>query len=70
MSGDSACSLGTGRVLRDSGKALLVELEDVGEERWIPQSVIHDDSEAFDAEDNSEGEVVVKQWWAAANGLE
>ena len=63
-------SLGDGKVLResDSGKALLVKLE-TGDEVWIPKSVIHDDSEVYDAGENAEGEVVVKEWWAEENKL-
>jgi len=55
------------KVIRDTGKALLVEIE--GEEHWIPHSQIHDDSEVFDAEDNSEGMLVVQFWFADKEGL-
>jgi len=61
-------SLGDGKAVRDSGKALLVKLA-TGEEKWIPKSVIHDDSEVYDAEENAEGEVVVQEWWAEKEGL-
>ena len=61
-------SLGNGKAKKDTGRALLIELE-TGEERWIPSSVIHDDSEVYDAHDNSEGDVVVAQWWAEKEGL-
>lgn len=61
-------SLGDGEAIQDSGRALLVRLES-GEEKWIPKSVIHDDSEVYDAEDNAEGEVVVQEWWAEKEGL-
>lgn len=58
------------KALRESssGKALLCELE-TGEERWIPKSVIHDDSEVYDAADNAEGELVVQGWFADKEGL-
>lgn len=58
------------KVLResDSGKALLCRLES-GDERWIPKSVIHDDSEVYDADDNAEGELVLQAWFAAKEGL-
>jgi len=69
MGNDSAHSLGTVRVKRDTGKALLVDYEDLGFEGWVPHSVIHDDSEVFDADQNSEGDLIVKQWWAEANDL-
>lgn len=61
-------SLGEGKCTRDSGKALLVKLA-TGEEKWIPKSVIHDDSEVYDAGENAEGEVVVQEWWAEKEGL-
>jgi hypothetical protein len=69
--GKSACEVGDGKVIResDSGLALLVDLEDQGDRVWIPKSVIHDDSEVFDADENARGKVVVMQWWAEANGL-
>jgi len=51
-----------------SGLALLCRLES-GEERWIPKSMIHDDSEVYDAGDNSSGELVIKGWWAEQEGL-
>lgn len=37
--------------------------------QWIPKSVVHDDSEVFDAHDNARGKLVVKQWWALNEGL-
>ena len=61
-------NLGDGKAVRDSGKALLVKLA-TGEEKWIPKSVIHDDSEVYDAGENAEGEVVVQEWWAEKEGL-
>jgi hypothetical protein len=69
--GDAACDVGAGKVIResDSGLALLVELEDLGDRVWIPKSVLHDDSEVFDNADNATGKVVVKQWFAEKNGL-
>lgn len=35
-------------------KAFLVALEELGEERWITKSVIHDDSEVFGGGENDE----------------
>lgn len=66
--GGDACSLGEGRVKRATEKALLVELED-GSEVWIPRSVVHDDSEVYDDGEASEGEVVVKRWFAEKESL-
>jgi len=62
-------SLGHGKVTKATDKALEIELTDLGETRWIPRSVIHDDSEVYDDDANKEGEVVVKQWWANQEGL-
>lgn len=63
-------SLGLGHVKRESEKAFLIVLEELGEEKWIPKSVIHDDSEVWCPEGpNASGEVVVKEWWAEREGL-
>lgn len=55
------------RVLKATEKALLIDIE--GEEHWIPQSVVHEDSEVFDDEDNSEGMLVLQEWFAEREGL-
>lgn len=60
-SGSDPFSMGQASILRVTPKALLVLTED-GEERWVPKSVIHDDSEVFD--EGHEGELIVQQWWA------
>lgn len=70
MSGDGT-SLGEARILRQSDKAIMVELVEVGEEIWVPKSVIHDDSEVYGDDvgpDGLSGDLVVKQWWAEKNG--
>ncbi len=64
-SGNEAHTLGDGKITRESDKALLIKIGD--KEIWVPKSVIHDDSEAFDMK-NAEGTVVVKRWWAEKNG--
>lgn len=62
-------SLGQGLVLRATDKALLIALEDLGEPLWVPKSVVHDDSEVYGPDAGAcEGELVVKAWWAEANG--
>jgi hypothetical protein len=67
---DDGVSLGEGEVIRGTDKALLVRLDDVGEEKWIPKSVIHADSEVFDeSNENGIGNVVVMAWWAEKEGL-
>lgn len=34
---------------------------------WVPQSVIHDDSEVFEA--GQSGKLVIFSWWAVREGL-
>lgn len=54
---------------RDSGKALLVVIPDLDDEVWIPHSQIHDDSEVYGmGEDEREGTLVVKKWFAEQRG--
>lgn len=36
---------------------------------WIPKSVVHDDSEVFDAKHNARGKLVLLAWWADQEGL-
>ena len=62
-------SLGMGTVRRETDKALLVQLVDLGSTTWIPKSCIHDDSEVYDNADNAVGEVIVKLWWAREERL-
>jgi len=58
---DSPCT-----AKRETDKALLVEFDD-GEDRWVPKSQIHDDSEVYAAD--TEGTLIVKRWWAQKEGL-
>lgn len=51
--------------LRDSPKAILCRID--GEEKWIPQSQVDDDSEVYKAGD--EGTLVVSAWLAEQKGL-
>lgn len=62
---NSTFSVGA-KCVRETEKALLVELE-TGEERWVPKSVVHDDSEVY--EEGGEGTLVVQEWWAEKEGL-
>ena len=51
-----------------SAKAILVEDED-GEEVWIPNSQIDDDSEIWeDSEKGEEGKLVISEWLATQKG--
>lgn len=69
MAGTEGVSLGKARAKRWTAKAVLVILEDRDdEEKWIPISQIHDDSELYDT-DNSVGRLVVNKWFADMNGL-
>lgn len=62
-------NLGPARVIHSTDKAPLVMLDPGGDEDtvWIPKSVVHDDSEVY-SEKASEGDLIVKAWWAKANG--
>lgn len=53
------------RSIRETDLAVLIEIE--GKEVWVPKSVIDDDSEVW--QDEQEGELVVKEWWAEKNGM-
>lgn len=53
------------RVVRATANALLVDID--GDEHWIPQSQIDDDSEVYKAGD--EGELVVSEWIATQKGM-
>ena len=51
-----------------SAKAILVEDED-GEEVWIPNSQIDDDSDIWeDSEKGEEGKLVISEWLATQKG--
>lgn len=51
----------------DSGKvSVLFNVE--GEELWIPESCIHEDSDVWCDSKESAGTLVVRAWWAKKNG--
>ncbi len=54
------------RCIRESAKAILC-VGPTGKERWIPSSVVHDDSEVY--RQNDFGTLVVHRWWAEKEGL-
>lgn len=64
--GSDPVSLGDGECIRETEKAVLVCFVEKLEEIWIPKSVLHDDSGVFELD--QDGDVVVQQWWAEANG--
>jgi hypothetical protein len=49
------------KVVKETDKALLVRLDD-GEEKWVPKSVIHDDSEIF-SDATQEGKLILQAWF-------
>ena len=51
--------------LKDTDLAILVEID--GEEYWIPQSQVHEDSEVY--QEGDEGRLVVSYWFAKREGL-
>lgn len=72
--------VGSGEKLRETDKAILVDLrgkpDEFGgtssHEMWVPKSVLHDDSEIYGSEIDSggkDGKLVVFSWWAAKQGL-
>lgn len=66
-SGDEAHKMGEGKCIRESEKAILVAFEGEEGQRWIPKSVVHDDSEVWKKDDV--GQLIVKMWWAEKNIL-
>lgn len=51
--------------ISESAKAIQVLID--GERKWIPKSVIHDDSEVYRNDDF--GTLVLKEWFAEKEGL-
>jgi hypothetical protein len=49
-------------VVRETDKAILCQLEEDGEEVWVPQSLVDEASEVWKAKD--EGTLVVPKWFA------
>lgn len=72
MSKGREFSCGPVTCIKATDKALLVEPMAgnpiLSEETWVPLSVIHDDSEVFDGEENAEGELFVVEWFAVKQG--
>lgn len=67
MASDDQARFEDAEVMRETDKALLINIE--GEEKWVPKSVIDDDSEVFDGRENRKGALVLKLWWAEQEGL-
>lgn len=51
---------------RETEKAILVMLPD-NDEKWIPKSQVHDDSEVF--EDGNHGVLIISKWFADKEDL-
>lgn len=53
------------QVIRETDKAILVTRG--RGELWVPKSVLHDDSEVYEAGDS--GTMIVQEWWAEEKNL-
>lgn len=53
-------------IIKDTGKAILVNAPEFDEPQWIPLSQVHDDSEIW--EEGDEGDLLVKHYWAEREG--
>lgn len=60
------------KCLRATGRAILVRRKHEdgshGGTRWVPQAVVHDDSEVY--QEGDEGKLVIFEWWATQEGIE
>jgi hypothetical protein len=54
-------------IIKDSGKAILVESPNLEEPLWIPQSQVHADSEIW--KQGETGTLTITEWWAIKEGL-
>lgn len=61
---DKAVRIPGAKAKKDTKAALLVAIN--GEEHWIPQSQIHEDSEVF--KPGTEGDLIVARWFAEQRG--
>lgn len=64
-------SVSLGNVLVTGGTkgALKVQMDDLST-RWIPRSVVDEDSDVTpDAQSGEDGDLCVAQWWAEKEGL-
>lgn len=71
---DDAYDLKRARVIKATDRALLVTAPELPEhpvfgnrEKWIPRSVVHEDSEVYDA--GHEGTLLIFTWWAEKESL-
>lgn len=69
---DGAAIIDRAECISETRAALLVRFADPPRSTvtiWIPKSVVHDDSEVFDAGRNARGRLVLLAWWAEREGL-
>lgn len=59
-------NVGQAVALRESDKALLVQIIEMEKEVWVPKSQIHDDSEVWKSDQS--GNLVVTNWYADKQG--
>jgi len=64
---DQCVSLGGAKIITTTDRAIRVILDSDGKAYWVPESVVHDDSEVFKGCDGA-GDLVVKSWWAEKQG--
>lgn len=69
ISKTDGANLGPCRVIAATEKAIKVQLESEDDPRWVPRGQVHDDSEAYDADNNATGDLVVTRWFAEKEGL-
>lgn len=55
------------RCIRETAKAILIEIPGYGEDLWIPQSQVDDRSEVW--HEGDEGTLVISQWIADQKDL-
>lgn len=55
------------KAVRETKDALLVVLANGLVQKWIPKSVIDDDSEVYRS--GTDGKLVIAEWWAEKHGL-
>ncbi len=75
MDDESRFLVGTGKCIRVTDKAILVEIQgrsdkfgfSSAKDMWIPKSVIHDDSEVYGLLQS--GKLYVYESWAVKQGL-
>jgi len=61
MSNNQPVNCGLYTVIKQTSKAILVR-DVVGDTHWVPNSVVHDDSEVWQQGDR--GDLIVESWFA------